>query len=249
MILQKWYATLIVCIELIALLTGCNKENAPDCFKSAGDIKTVHRQTGFFNTIELHDFIQIELVDSNAHFVEITAPSNLIAKVSTEVSGSCLVVRNENTCNFVRSYKNRIIVRIFAPEFSSIQNYGTGDIVSKNQLSATYFKIENRHAAGRIELNLQTDSAAIYSHTGVCDVILRGNTFKVELFEQGLGFIDAKGLVSEQAFVNNSSINDIYVRAEAYLYAFILYSGNVYFTGEPEHIDSAVNGSGELIGI
>lgn len=231
----------------VLMLSGCNRESAPDCFKSAGENKTVKRNLDDFHSIELRDFIKIELVDSNAYFVEITAPANLIPKVSTEVEDGVLVVTNENTCNFVRSFKKTVTVRIYAPSFPDIQNFSTGDITSVNTISSPYFRIENHHAAGTIKLKLDVDSVDVFSHTGVCDVLLEGNVFRAYLFEQGLGFIDARNLNCQQAFVNNSSINDVYIRATDYLFAFIQFSGNVYYNGSPSHIDKDIEGQGQLI--
>jgi hypothetical protein len=50
-----------------------------------------------------------------------------------------------------------------------------------------------------------------------------------------------------KAFVNNSSVNKVYVNANDYLYSVIHSSGSVYYSGAPENIDADIQGQGLLI--
>ena len=56
----------LVChaIGIFLLCSSCNKEKAPDCFKSAGDYITIRRDIYDFTSMELWDYLQIELVDA-----------------------------------------------------------------------------------------------------------------------------------------------------------------------------------------
>jgi len=227
-------------------MLSCNKENAPDCFKRAGEYSTVTRMTEPFSSIELNDYIQIELYDTTIYFVEITAPRNLLPEIETSVNNGRLKIVNNNTCNLVRSFKNKITVRIYAPEFPYILNKGTGDITGMNTIECSRFEIENRQSAGVIRVNLQTDSTLILTHTGVSDCYLTGMCTNTSLFNQGLGTIDAQNLQTDYAFVNNSTINDVYVNSNIYLYAVINFSGNIYYSGNPNGIDQEIKGSGRL---
>ena len=231
---------------VLVAFTSCNREDAPDCFQRAGEAKTVQRDLDEFYSIELNDYIQYELLDTSYFGVIISAPGNLISDIETQVSDGRLTIRNTNRCNFVRSFKNRITVRICAPDFFDIQNYATGDISSVNELTGNRFSLENRGAAGVQRIALQTDTVNIATHTGVSDAVLDGSCDVVYLFNQGLGKLDARDLQSNYAFVNNSSLNDVYVYSQDYLYGFIQFSGNIYYVGNPEGIDSLVKGDGEM---
>ncbi|MFM7727106.1 MAG: GIN domain-containing protein, partial [Flavobacteriales bacterium] len=203
----------LVCAMLC--LGSCNREDAPDCFQSAGEYSSEKRTLEAFNTIELNDYIQYELCDTTFYGVEITAPKNLISDIETKVLDGKLAVHNSNSCNFVRSYKNRMTVRIYAPEFRDIQNYSTGDITSTNTINDELFSLENRGAAGVQRLMLHCDTVNLASHTGVSDAILIGQCDVVKLFSQGLGIVDARDLSANYAFVNNSSLNDIFVQSHS----------------------------------
>ena len=237
----------VLCVALfLTLLVSCNREDAPDCMQRAGEMKTVQRDVDHFSSIELNDYIQYELCDTNYFGVIITAPGNLISDLETEVLDGRLTIRNTNRCNFVRSYKNRITVRICASDFLDIQNYSTGDITSVNMITGERFSIDNRGAAGVQRLSLNVDTVNIASHTGVSDAVLRGECDALYLFNQGVGKLDARELQSNYAFVNNSSLNDVYVYSQNYLYGFIQFSGNIYYGGNPVGIDSVVEGDGLL---
>jgi hypothetical protein len=243
---------LLVIVGITAILfagISCNKEDAPDCFQSAGEYTTVRRDITAFDLIELRDYIQLELHDTDVYFVEITAPENLISDISTDISSGKMLIQNNNRCNWVRSYKNKITVRIHAPEFPEIENFGTGDISSIGTLEGGRIIVQNRHSAGLIKLDVNLDTLSIYMHTGVSDALLNGQATTTELFNQGLGFVDARNLQSMYTFCNNSSINDMYLRADQYLYAFIQFSGNIFVGGDPEDVDLVVEGDGELISI
>lgn len=237
---------LLSTVLTLVFLASCNRENAPDCFQRAGEMKTIQRDLDDFSSMELHDYIQYELYDTAYVGVLITAPGNLISDIETEVTGDMLTVRNTNQCNFVRSYKNRITVRICAPEFGDIQNYATGDILSVNTITGTRFSIDNRGAAGVQRLTLNTDTVNIASHTGVSDAVLKGECDAVYLFNQGVGEIDARNLMSNYAFVNNSSLNDVYVYSRNYLYGYIQFSGNIFYGGNPDVVDREQDGEGEI---
>lgn len=246
--IQTYQSMMIFFLIAISLLVlGCNKENAPDCFQSAGEVTTVKRTIDSFEILELRDYVQIELYDTTEYFIEITAPRNLISDITTQVHENKLKIENRNTCNFVRSFKNRIRVRIYAPRFTNIQNYGTGDVSCANRITDPVFKIENRNAAGKIDLHIDADTATIATHTGVCDVKVSGTSLITNLFNQGLGIVDARELISTDAFVNNSSINDVYVNCNGYFFAYIVFSGNIFYNGNPNYIDQDIQGEGKLV--
>lgn len=240
------YPRFVLIVAIITFLS-CNKEHAPDCFQKAGEVKTMWRDIDAFTSLELRDYLNVELVDSSDYAIQLTGPGNLLPEISTEIEQGKLTIENRNTCNFVRSFKNKITVRIFAPDFSDIQNYSTGDITSVGILTSDEFRIDNRNAAGTITVQLDVDTAVISTHTGVCDVVVKGESIITQLFNQGVGVIDARDLHTTDAFVNNSSINDVFVNTNGYFFALIEFSGNVYYTGTPNHIDQSVRGEGRVI--
>lgn len=247
--MTRSHITYRLVVGLLAMLTlsACNRESAPDCFKQAGDDVMIVREVGEFDQLELEDYLQIELIDSTACGVKIIGPKNVLPKIKTEVSEGVLHIWNGNRCNFVRSFKREIVVQVFAPTIRHIENRSTGNIRSVGMLFGPFMQIENRHAAGSIDIAFTGDSIAVLTHTGVSDVKLQGIVHQCSLFNQGLGIIDAAGLQSANTYINNSSINDVYAYSSGYLYSAINFSGNNYVGGHPTLIDESDEGEGELI--
>jgi hypothetical protein len=147
----------------------------------------------------------------------------------------------------VRSFKKKITVRICSPNFTDIQNFSTGDVRTVSGIHSEKFLMDNRHAAGLHRIEVEADTVIINIHTGVCDVVVLGKAHTVALFNQGLGTLDGRAMNAAMAFVNNSSINSVYVNSTNYLFSFIKSSGSVYYSGAPFQIDSEIQGQGQLI--
>ena len=90
---------------LSIIVTACNKPNAPDFIKSTGEQTTETRFINSFSSIDLNGKITLYLISGNENKIEIKAGKNLIPKITTQVNQSVLTIDNNNTFNWVRSYK------------------------------------------------------------------------------------------------------------------------------------------------
>jgi hypothetical protein len=120
-------------------------------------------------------------------------------------------------------------------------------MVSVHPIEDESFMIENRDASGVVRVELDCDTVKILSHTGTADVVASGRCRVGQFFNQGLGITDARNLACQSAFVNNSSINNIFVNASIYLFATLRYSGNVFVSGSPQGYDIDNRSNGRVI--
>ena len=238
-----WMSLVIGC----GIQTACNKPNAPDCLQQAGDIAVEWRSMPAYDRIEVSDNIQVILIDSDEEKIKVEGPSNLLPEIKTELRDHVLYIENDNTCNFVRSFRHVYTVSLYGKNFSHILNRGTGDISSGNTLRTGYVFIDNKRSLGTIRLNLELDSIRLSNTTGYSDVYLSGNADVAYFFQQGLGVFDASKLNCRAVYSNNNSINDLRVQFRDYLYAAINNDGNIYYHGPASAIDADPNGSGSLI--
>jgi len=234
-------------IGLVLTFCSCNKENAPDCFKTAGEVQTEIRDLGCFTKLELNSNLKYELVDTNFCGIEITGPKNLLPKIDAQLSNGILKIENKNTCNFLRSYEHEIIVKLYFDSITNIQNFSTGSVVSLNEMKARKLVIENKHANGKVELNLNCDTIYCGSPAGANDSYLKGNVQVAELYSDAYGIIHAESLNASQVYINNASLQPIYANATSYAFVRIDDSGNVVLKQTPALYDFVRNGSGELI--
>ena len=234
-------------LGLVLTFCSCNKENAPDCFKTAGEVQTETRDLGCFTKLELNSNLKYELVDTNFCGIEITGPKNLLPKIDAQLSDGVLKIENVNTCNFLRSFEHEITVKLYFDSITNIQNFSTGSIVSLNEMKARKLVIENKHANGKVELNLNCDTIYCGSTVGANDSYLYGTVHVAELYSDAFGIIHAESLNANEVYVNNSSLQPIYANATSYAFVRIDDSGNVVLNQIPNLYDLVRNGSGELI--
>lgn len=236
----------IVFILATMLLTSCEKDQWDDCFTSTGSMTEQHRTVGEFYGIELHDRIDLVLEERSTGTLIVEAGSNLLGQIETNVGDGWLTIRNYNKCNWMRSFKPRITIRVSAEQVAFLMLNGTGNISSSTTIQRSVFRLEQRSAQGSAELELDVDTCYAGLHSGAGNVTYTGSATVAYLYSGTMGHIDAMGLDAEVTVVNNSGVADIHCKASNNLDAQIFDVGDIYYSGEPQ-ITSQLVGSGQLI--
>jgi hypothetical protein len=230
------------------LLLGCQREQWDDCITSTGSMTNEERSVPPYHTIELDDRIDLVLLPSSQGLITVTAGRNLLGQVRTEVEDGVLRISNENTCNWVRSFKPRITVRTPAQGLERLVLRGTGNVSCVDTVRAASLAIEQWGAQGTTDLRVAVDHIEVGLHTGAGDVVLRGRCDgEARLYSGIMGPIDASALRAARVAVNNSGITDIRCWAEEELQVHIGDAGDVYFRGDPPAIVTDIQGSGRLL--
>jgi hypothetical protein len=178
----------------------------------------------------------------------VKAGSNLLSKIGTKVNEQGqLEIRNDNSCNWVRSYETPIDVFLDFVKLDSLEYRSTANVTNEGTLFLDTLKLDILEGAGRVELNL--DAHIIYCGlpNGTADVILKGFCEISYLYSAGFGLIDNRDLVSKFVYVNNKSSNDLYLQATTELGATIENIGNIYYSGNPPVVNFKQIGTGKLI--
>jgi len=234
-------------MAVMFLLSACSKSPALDCFTSTGKIEKTERQVSYFHSILLKDNINLHLVPSNKNKLVLEAGSNLMSKIITEVNeDSVLVIQNNNSCNWVRSYDKPINVYLEFTELRNIEYRSIGNITNSDTLRADSLKIEIWEGAGKIQLALRAHQCQASLHYGTADLILSGKSDLSFYYQLGAGKIDARDLESAFVYLRNWSSNNMFVWSYTYLSVEIKGLGNVYYNGNPD-IESYLPGEGKLI--
>ena len=231
---------------LIFLFIACKKENAFDCFKSNGQEISETRIVEGFTEIHVFDKVDVTIFKGNDYKVEVVCGKNIIKNISVKVIGGILNISNNNTCNFVRGYKRKVMVNVTVPYLSRIENLGVGTIRFDENFSQDTLFIRTK-SSGDIYLN------GIY-HTvkttanGNGDIYLSGSCNSLYVYTQGSNFLYAKNLqVAHYMFVETLSLGDCYVTApNGGVFEYNIWrSGNIYFSGNPVTINNFSDGSGK----
>jgi hypothetical protein len=241
---MRWSHT-IVLLSLV-LLAGCGKEQWDDCITSAGPIRTEERSIGTFSKVVLYDRVDLVLEERDAGTVEVEAGRNLLAQVITKMEGDVLVVTNTNTCNWVRSFKPRITVRVPIQQAAFLELKGTGNVSAASTVRRGEFRIEQGGGQGTAIIDVDVDICVAGMHSGAGNVVFTGRAGLAFLYSASMAPIDASGLDAERVLVNNSGVTDIRCRASEHLDAQINNIGSIYYSGQPM-VSSSIHGDGRLV--
>lgn len=217
-----------------------------DCFKSTGQIITENRSLAPFTHLELHDRIELNYHYSPDYWLEVTAGENLIDGVQTKVEGNLLKIENQNRCNWVRSFKHKVQIDLYAPNFSEFTYYGSGTVRFYDTLKTDFFNLEMWQASGNLHLKLKGKTVELKSHTGPGDIAASGQCENLVAYLNGIGRIEAPNLVSQKGLVINRNTGYILVNCEREMQVEISGAGDIAYLGNPL-IDYTNSGSGRLV--
>ena len=238
---------ILILVSFIFLLS-CEKGSTPDCLKSTGTLIEEEREVADFNRILLRHNVNLHLRQTQQNKITVKAGSNLMGKISTRVNESGqLEIRNDNSCNWVRSYETPIDVYLDFIRLDSLEYRSTGDVTNEGIIRQDTLKIDVLEGAGSIELNIDADVLYCGLNYGTADIRIKGNCEISYLYSAGFGLIDNGELVSKFVYVNNRSSNDLYLKVTTELGATIENIGNIYYSGNPPVVNLNQIGTGKLI--
>ena len=177
----------------------------------------------------------------------VEAGQNLMGGIKSELNGRELVLRNTNSCNWLRSYSKPVNVYVYQNHLLKIHYESAGDISCQDTIRAGYLKIDMWGGCGTIDLKVNIGDGHFIQHMGTATLILHGVCKVSSVYAGDYGLLQLKDLRTGYTFVTNSGSNDCYVNAIHELEATINSIGNIYYGGNPASIKASITGSGKLI--
>ena len=236
----------VLLIVVFISLFSCKKENMGDCFKSTGKVIIEERALEPFSSLEVNNHMDVFVTYDSVYSIAVKAGENLQSLIRTEVANNKLTLKNDNKCNWVRSFKNRIEIHIATPTLSELTFYSSGNLTFENQFQSDQLYVNLWESSGDLNLNVATTDLELKSHTGTGTITCRGTSKKYVAYMGGNGFVDSKDLICEEVLAVNENTGNLIVNAQNKLQADIRSSGNVEYYGNPT-IELNDTGKGELI--
>lgn len=219
-----------------------------------------------YHVVCMYNNINVELIQSNRQHIEITCPENLIDRITTEVTGDTLIIRNENSLNWLRSYDYECNMKVYFDSLRRIEYASIGDLICRDTikgfasmdtlqdimgndstiLKTTEFVLAVTEGCGDIDLTFDCDVIRDLFSNGTSCVTLRGKSSYSEHLLRSYGVVHAEELHSNFVRVQSNTTNDAYVWARTKLTVWINTIGNVYYKGHP-YIEKYINGDGQVI--
>lgn len=241
------YMRLLLLMLSLFFFEGCKKEHCLDCFKGTGDVINEERVIEEFYKISLSDRINLYITQDSINKVVVEGGEHLLPFVVTEVKDGILNIRDDNRCNWVRSFKEDINVYLHCKSIYLIEYTGSGEVRGLNTIHSDTIELNYWGGSGCITLDVECNMVKVHQHTGCGDAELSGKTGKAYYYNRGTGQARCRNLITSAAEIDSKCTGDSYIYTNHSLAAGVRYIGNVYYAGQPDIIYSEVTERGRLI--
>ena len=240
-------AVLFFLVSLMA--ASCSKM---DQLFNNGEPVTERREVAHrFNAISMYNNVNVKLVQSSYPHLELTCPKNLIEKVTTEIEGDTLIIKNENEYNWLRSFDYSIDLTVYYDSLRQINFASVGDLLCTDSIKGLAeqtidstggfidtitihnFNLNINEGCGDIDLTFNCNVVKNNFGNGTSKVTFRGKAEYTEIIMRSYGVVHAEELNSNFVRVQSHSTNDAYVWARSKLTVWLYSIGNVYYKGNP----------------
>ena len=242
----------ILYIITLFFVFGCNQEDAPDCFQSAGDIIQQTFEVGTFSKITVYKDVELFITQGATRSVLVETGENLINDVEVYVQNDRLILKDNNTCNLTRDY-GITKVHVTVPNLTEIRNSSTLDVHSVGVLNFEELKLLSEDYGGdfynvgnfNLEVNCTTLRVVINNLT---TNIISGTTEHLNISHaSGDGRFEGRNLVAQNVTIYHRGSNDIIVNPQQELKANLVSTGNVIAVNTPPIIDVTEQFDGRVI--
>jgi hypothetical protein len=227
--------------SFLALLIGTNS-CIDDIFVDGNGIsKTEVRTASGFSEISSSGDFNVTVMPGAEYSVEVTAESNLLSYIETDVIGNTLKIRTRGLYSL--QGHNPINVLITTPVLNRLNLSGSGMIKTGSFIGSNIQIVIS--GSGDIDTQISADQInANVSGSGT--VFLHGDVSQSNYFVSGSGKIRAYDLEQNHCQATISGSGDIYVNVNQVLDVKISGSGRVYYIGNPV-VHSSISGSGKVV--
>ena len=225
---------------------SCKKENLWDGFKGTGKNTTEIRNVTGFNSVYVEDKINVYITQDSIFEVRVEAGSHLIKLIRTEIKDSVLKIRNDNKCDFTRSYKKGAInIFVKMPSVRNIEQHGQGTIQTLNTLTTPVIDV---YAKSSGDVILTVNNQKVLTHLqNTSDIYISGKTGEHACYQIHYGYIYAENLDTDYTWIFNNGSGNSYIRARNLLIATLISAGDVYYYGNPTTVQQKISGKGKLV--
>lgn len=231
------------------ILTVTLSANAQDWFgnskkiKGNGKIVTVNRTTSDYNGVSVGGSFDVILIKGKEGNITIKGKENIIPYIETEVSGNTLQVKYKKNTH-IRTTK-RLTVTVSYKDIDNVSLGGSGNITNKGIIKSNDFTVA---LGGSGNITLTVDAENVNSKIGGSgNIKLSGSSNELDCSIAGSGSIKAYELNTDTLNATIAGSGSIRTTVKTKIKAKTVGSGNIYYKGEPTHIDVKSVGSGDVI--
>lgn len=245
---------LLIFIIGLFLFTACDKEDAPNCLQTTGEIIQKEIEVAAFNELIVYGRIKLFIDQGPEHKVVVEAGSNLIEKVTATVENGRLSLRNSDNCNLFREY-NTTSIYVTVPNLTWLQNASNNTIEGLGTLNfpVIWLRSLNQDSDPEIYNNgdFKLDLVSEYIRiTGdeYSNYFLSGSTDYLNLYiADGDGRFEGANLIADVVEIQHRGTNKLFVNPQNELKGEIRSTGDVISVNRPPIVNLPAYYTGKLI--
>jgi hypothetical protein len=244
---------LYFCAVLVAVL-GCDSENSSDCFQAAGSIIQITVPTEAFTQIQIEGEVTLIVEQGPIQEVKIESGENLLNDVEVVVAGEILIIKDTNSCNFVRDY-GITVATVITPDLKKILNASSYDVIGRGRLvfpelilqSNTSVVVESPRKGGDFYMNLACEELSVFAN-GQSVFFLSGDVnLGLFRFDDENPRLEGRHLRVNKLNVFSRSANKMIVNPLQEIRGEILGTGDIISVNRPPLVDVQELFTGKLI--
>lgn len=239
---------LITYISSLLMVLALSCKNDP-CFKGSGESVSERRELkNDISMISVYDNIRLNIYIDSVNYIEVKGGENLVAYISTEISGKELILKNDNKCSFLRDFDQDFYLDLHVKDFSKIHYDGSGDITMRDTLIRNDFTLEMESGAGNLKLLIRADEfTRVNCAESFSEIKLYGSSPVLFLYSDGTAWIRGEQFSTAETYVENKSTGDCIVNVSDVLQCTLKGIGNIRYHGNPVVSVLEKSGKGSII--
>ncbi|SEB42346.1 Putative auto-transporter adhesin, head GIN domain [Tenacibaculum sp. MAR_2009_124] len=211
--------------------------------KGNGNVITKKRKISRFNEVSVGGSFTVMLVEGKVGTLKIEGEENIIPYLETEVKGGDLRIGFKDNMN-IRITK-KLIVTVPFNSLSAVSLGGSGDINVTKEIDNNSVAF-NIGGSGDIKARVNTSNVKT-SIGGSGTIKLSGKTNNFKCSIGGSGNVRAFDLKTNNLKASIAGSGDVSVYVTSEIKAAMVGSGNIYYKGKPNNIDTTSAGSGDVV--
>lgn len=233
--------TALILALLLVTMTNAQKKNNKK-IKGNGNQTTITRTTPEYEEISAKGSFKVTLVSGKEGTITLKGDENLLEYIETEVQDNILKIYTKKDFSFTG--RENIVITVPFEKISAVGFAGSGDIETQDAINAE--KLELKLAGSGDGVFAVNSSNLKVALAGSGDLKITGTTQELEAKLAGSGDVECSKLEAQNADVSVAGSGDLKVNCIKNLMARVAGSGDIYYKGKPESIDSKVAGSGNI---
>ena len=240
---------IILLLVFAGVLFSCKKSQDRSCWKATGGLTTKEIMLDSYDKLYMGPHLKYRMVQDTVNKVVLIGGNNLVNFVETSITENLLTIKNNNKCNFLRSYDKIVMVEIHFVKLINILFEGTEEVVAVNTLNTDYLTLAIRDGVGTFNLNVNANSLHLVISHGWGNFNFNGTVDFLSMDIRSNGFGDAYGLnVNDSIHAISNSSEVFKINADNCLIRTQTFEkGDIYYKGIPTFIEHFSYGEGQLV--